>query len=392
MTKISKRLQLLPDFYLAEIGKEISSIEARGGEVIRLDIGSPDLPPHPSIIETLSSVALNKKAHGYQPHSGPEKLRKAWATYYHKNYSVDIDPKINVVPTIGSKGGIFHFSQAFVNPGDYVLIANPGYTTYERSTLFAGGIPYSLDLHPEHGYLPQLNSIPDEIARKSKIMWLNYPNNPTSTVATLEFFAEVIAYAKQHDIIVCHDAPYAQIYFDEKPPSILQVPGAIDVAIEFNSLSKSHNMAGWRVGAAVGNSELLKGLAALKVNTDSGYFLPIIEATVTALSLDERWIHQRNDIYRERRDLVTDRLKVGGFSFVIPEASFYVWFQIPEKLGAIEYAKLLLHEAGVSLSPGTIFGTNGEGYMRISLTKPVEILTVAMDKILSFSRNRKSNR
>lgn len=377
----SNRLALLPDFYLAEIGKKIKILKSEGVDVIRLDIGSPDLAPPDQVIQTLSDVAKSPNSHGYQPHSGTKQLRQAWANYYLRNYNVKLNQSSEILPTIGSKEGIFHLSQAIINFGDIVLVPNPGYTTYERGTNFAGGIPYFLNLHVENDYLPDFDAVPIEIAEKAKIMWLNYPNNPTSAVATLDFFAEAVEFAKKYHILICHDAPYSQVYFDDKPPSILQIDGAKEIAVEFNSLSKSHNMAGWRVGAVVGNAEVVKSLAALKVNIDSGHFLPTMEATITALNTSDNWIENRNEIYKKRRDLIVSGLRKLGYQVQNPSASFYVWFSIPADQNAKIFVADLLAKTGVSLSPGTIFGTEGEGFARISLTQPLERLEEVLSRM-----------
>jgi LL-diaminopimelate aminotransferase len=288
-----------------------------------------------------------------------------------------------VLPLLGSKEGIFHLPLAVIDPGDVVLVPNPGYGTYTQGARFAGGEPYDLPLLPERDFLPDLDSIPENILKRARLLWLNYPGNPTAATAPLEFFAEVVAFARQHDLLVCHDAAYSQVSFDGfHPPSLLQAPGAKEVAVEFNTLSKSHNMAGWRVGAAVGQPEVLRSLYNLKTNADSGHFLPVLAAATAAMTGDQTWLQERNLVYQERRDRVMQALRELGWQAATPRASLYVWFHVPQGWDSAGFATAALERSHISLTPGTVFGKHGEGYIRLSLTASTERVSEAMDRLV----------
>jgi LL-diaminopimelate aminotransferase len=378
----AQRIERLPVNFFTSLGAKITGIQAAGGDVIRLDVGSPDLPPAPQIIEALAKSASAPDRHGYQPHKGSLALRTAWAEMYRRVYAVELDPETEIVPLLGSKEGVFHMMLAWVNPGDIVLIPDPGYITYTSGTTFAGGEPYYLPLRPERDFLPDLKSIPEDIASRAKVLWLNYPNNPTAAVALSGFFEEVTAFAHEYQLLVCHDAAYTQVTFDGyRAPSILSIRGAKEVAVEFNTLSKSHNMAGWRVGAAVGNSRALSALYSLKTNADSSHFLPILEAATLAMTGDQAWLIERNEAYRQRRDVALGALQEIGLHAAKPCASLYVWAPVPSGWSSLDFAAALLDEAHVSLTPGTVFGAGGEGYVRIALTAPTHRVAEAMDRI-----------
>jgi LL-diaminopimelate aminotransferase len=381
------RMQDLAANFFVGLSTRIAALQAAGQDVIRLDEGSPDLPPPAHIIAALAQSAADPRSHGYQAHRGPQALREAWAEMYRARFQVELDPDREIVPLIGSKEGIFHLSMAFVNPGDVVLIPDPGYVTYTRAALFAGGQPYYLPLLPENHYLPDLEAIPPEVIARAKLLWLNYPHNPTAAVAPLAFIAQAVAFAQDHQLLLCHDAAYTQVTFDGyQAPSLMQIPAAREVAVEFNSLSKSHNMAGWRVGAAVGNARSLRSLFKLKTNLDSGQFLPIHAAVIAALTGDQTWITGRNDIYRQRRDAAIQALHAQGLQAAIPKASLYVWSPIPRGWTAEAYTLALLEKTYVSLTPGTFFGNCGEGYLRIALTAPTERIVEAMHRLESLPR------
>jgi LL-diaminopimelate aminotransferase len=340
------------------------------------------LPPHPEVIDVMQRAVARSDSHGYQRHVGPLSHRQAWAEMYQRVFGVTLDPEKEIVPLMGTKEGIFHLSQALIEPGDVVLIPNPYYVTYVRGAEFAGGKPYFIPLLPENDYLPDLNLIPHDVADAAKLMWVNYPNNPLSATAPLSFYEKLVAFAKAHNILICADAAYSQVYYgEEKPPSILQVEGAKDVAIEFNSLSKSHNMAGWRVGAAVGNLLVLEKLLRLKSNADSGHFGPTLEAASHAMGTEASWLQERNAVYRERRDLIVSSLRKMGVQVRSPQASLYIWCPIPAGRKSEEFALAMLQEANVSVAPGTVFGSNGEGYLRISITQPKEEIEKAMARL-----------
>lgn len=382
MKTIADRLENTPPLFFADLAEKIHILRQAGKEVIRLDIGSPDLPPAPHIIHALTQSAQEPDRHGYQMHRGTPGLRNAWADMYRRVYQVELDPEGEVLPLQGSKEGIFHLALALIDPGDVVLIPDPGYITYTQGTLMAGGRPYYLPLLPERDYLPDLDAIPAEILRQARLLWLNYPNNPTAATAPSAFFKDVVAFAQEHDILVCHDAAYSQVTFDGyRPLSILQVPAAKEVAIEFNSLSKSHNMAGWRLGAVVGNSRVLASLHTLKTNVDSGHFLPIMEAAIAAMCGDQTWLVERNRVYQQRRDLVIQALHRLGLRAATPKASLYVWFAVPRGWSSLDFTRYILEQAWVSLTPGSIFGKHGEGYVRLAFTVPTQQVVEAMERI-----------
>lgn len=381
-TPLAKRMDKLPDNFFAGFITKIAAMQAAGYDVIRLDMGSPDMPPAQHIIEALANSASAPGHHGYQPHAGPTALRQAWAVMYQRVFGVELDSDHEVLPLLGSKEGIFNLIMAVVGPGDVVLVPDPGYMTYARGAIFAGGEPYYLPLQPERNYLPDLESVPEQVADRAKMLWLNYPNNPTAATATLKFFSNAVDFARQHNLLLCHDAAYTQItYNGYRAPSLLQVPGAKELVIEFNTLSKSHNMAGWRVGAALGSAFVLRALYKLKTNIDSSHFLPIMEAATTAMTSDQDWLAERNDIYRQRRDVVVQTLNALGLAASNDNASLYVWSTIPAGQTALDFANALLEEVHISLTPGTVFGEQGEGYVRISLTAPLKRIEQAMRRL-----------
>jgi len=379
---IAERLSNLPPYVFATIGKQVRALQEQGVDVIRIDIGSPDLPPPPAVIETLCRSAQNPHTHGYGGFFGTPALRRTIADYYRYRFGVELDPESEVLPLIGSKEGIFHLPMAFVNPGDVVLSPDPGYPTYRVPTQLVGGELYLMPLLAENGFLPDLDAIPGNVLARARILWLSYPNNPTTAVASDEFFHRAVDFAHEHDILLAHDNPYAETAWDGYvPPSLLQVPGARDVAVEFNSLSKTYHMAGWRVGSVVGNAEAVGALARLKSNVDSGIFRAVQDAAITALSTtDEAWLVERNETYRARRRAVTKVLDRMGLEYVPSSTTLYVWMRLPQGETSTQFASDLLDEAGVSLAPGTAFGPHGEGYVRISLVQPVARLEEAMTR------------
>lgn len=388
--KPAQRMETLTTHFFAALRREVQVLQASGQEVIRLDEGNPDLPPAAHILAALERAAQRPEAHGYQPHRGPEALRQAWADFYRNRFGVILDPEREVLPLLGSKEGIFHLSLAFVDPGDYVLVPDPGYVTYTRGALFAGGRIFPLPIRRENHYLPDLDAIPKKVLQHTRLLWLNYPNNPTAATASLDFFTQAVALAQRYNFLLCHDAAYACVSFEgEQPPSLLQAPGAEQVAVEFNSLSKSHNMAGWRSGVLVGNAGVLQALFTLKTNADSGHFLPIWEASIAALRGDQSWLAERNETYRQRRDVVVQSLRALGLEVASPRASLYVWSPVPRGWRSAEFALALLRDCGVSLTPGTVFGPGGEGYLRISLTAPVARIRQAMERLAAWTKAKR---
>ncbi len=375
-----------PSFY-AELDGTIAGLRARGTDVIRLDIGSPDLPPSEAIIETLNQSARDPGHHGYQPINGPLPIRQAWAQLYERLFSVDLDPECEIVPLLGSKEGIFHFTLANAEADDVVLISEPAYPIYAQAARFVGAQVVLLPSDEVHGFLPDFNAIPPEVARRAHLLWLNYPNNPTGALATLDFFERAIDFARKHDVILCHDAAYCQVTFDGyRAPSPLQIEGARAVTVEFNSLSKSHNMAGWRVGVVVGGEELVASVRKLRPNVYSGQFKPITDAATAALNGDQSWLEERNEIYRRRRDLILEHLNALGVEPAVPQAALYVWMPIPEGWTADDFTSALLQATGVSLTPGTVFGESGEGYARISLGAASERIEEGMGRFTEWWR------
>lgn len=385
MKTVAERMSTLPIFYFASLAPKIRELEAKGMDVIRLHIGSPDLPPPRAVLTALTQSAVQPDRHGYVHHKGTPALREAWATMYRRCHGVNLDPEQEVVPLLGSKEGIFHLTQAMVDPGDVVLFPDPGYVTYMRSALFAGGEPWAVVLKPDRGFLPDLSEIPKGIARRAKLLWLNYPNNPTGGVATLSFFEEAVAFAQHHDLLLCHDAAYTQVTFDGyRAPSVLEAAGAKEVAVEFNTLSKSHNMAGWRTGAAVGNRTALEALYRIKTHADSGHFLPIHEAAIEAMTGDQDFIAPRNATYQRRRDIVMAALEELGVAFAPPKGALYVWFACPQGQSSVDFTIALLERTGVCLAPGKMFGKQGEGWVRLSLCVPESRLQEAMERLKGF--------
>lgn len=388
MTKTAGRMAPLALHFFAGLSARIAAMQAAGRDVIRLDEGSPDLPPAPHIIEALSRSAALPDRHAYQTHRGPAALREAWAVYYQDTYGVGLHPEREILPLLGSKEGIFHLALAYIEPGEVALAPDPGYITYTRGALAAGGEGYAMPLLAECDYLPDLQAIPTSVLERAKLLWLNYPNNPTAATATLDFLAGAVAFARQHDLLLCHDAAYSRVTFDGRPaPSVLQVAGAREVAVEFNTLSKSHNMAGWRVAAMVGSPEAVQALYTLKTNADSSHFLPIMEATVAALAGDQSWLEARNQVYRQRRDVMIQALHAAGLPARVPQASLYIWCPVPADAerevpwDSQGFALAVLEETGVSMTPGTVFGRAGEGYVRIALTAPLERIQEAAQRI-----------
>jgi LL-diaminopimelate aminotransferase len=382
MKPTSTRLSNLPSNFFISLSSRLAALQAEGKDVIRLDVGSPDLPPALHIIEALAHTASGSHAHGYQSQRSTDALRAAWAEMYYRLHGVELDPETEVIPLLGSKEGIVNLSLAYVQAGDFVLATDPGYVTYTRGASLAGGEVFTLPLLPEQDYLPDLSIVPRDVLQRTKLMWLNYPNNPTASTANHQFFEEAIALAQEYGFLLCHDAVYSQIVFDgERPLSLLEIPGAKRVAVEFNSLSKSHNMAGWRSGVMSGNSQAVSSLYKIKTNVDSGQFLPIQEASTAALTSDQSWLQERNQIYRQRRDAVIAGLQNLGLPVRAPRASIYVWSPIPSGWKSVDFAAAALENAGVSITPGTIFGSGGEGYMRIALTAPLKRLQVAMERL-----------
>jgi len=386
----AQRVSTIKPYFFADLDKTIAKLRRTGMDIIRLDMGSPDLPPEDFIIEALVKAARRPDMHGYGESGGSASLRIAISQYYKKRFDLDLDPEKEILGLIGSKEGIFNLSQVLINPGDLVLLPDPRYPVYCVGAQVAQAETYDMPLIAENDYLPDLDKIPNDIADRAKLMWLNYPNNPTGAVAPYSFFEEAVDFARAHEIVIAHDAPYIDVCFDNyQAPSILQVPGAKDVAIEFNSFSKTYNMAGWRVGIAAGHPDLIRLLQIYKSQLDSSHFKPIMIAAETALLGEQSWITGRNMIYQRRRDITVETLKTLGFTLEIPKASLYVWAKLPETWqDSIEFCNILLHETGVSVTPGVVYGESGAGYIRVSLVTPLERLEEAMKRVKVWMKEK----
>ena len=381
--KVADRIKNLPPYVFATVEKRIAVQQAKGVDVINLGIGSPDLQPPQFIIDALYKSANRADTHGYAGYYGTPALRKAIAGYYEHRFGVSLDPNSEVRPLIGSKEGLANMAFAFVDSGDLVLAPDPGYPTYRMGALMAGGDHYAMPLLEENDYLVDFSIIPGAVADKATLMWLNYPNNPSGTGAPLDFLERAVVFAKKHDIVICYDNPYCDLCFDGYvAPSILQIQGAKDVTVEFNSLSKTYNMAGWRVGMAVGNAEAIEALTTLKTNIDSGIFRPIQDASVAALTGDQSWLAERNMIYQRRRDIILSWLPKLGMSAYMPKGALYVWAKAPAGQDCEQYAITMLEKAGVWLTPGAAFGDYGKGFLRLSLCVPEARLKEAGERLL----------
>jgi LL-diaminopimelate aminotransferase len=385
----SARLDRIPPYFYQTLQGRLDDVRARGIDVIRMDAGSPDLPPAPHILAALNRSAEDPGHHGYQPYAGIREYRAAWAGFYRRRFGVDVDPEREVLGLIGSKEGVFHLHLAFVNPRDVVLVPDPGYAAYANATLFTGGELVRMPLRAEAHYLPDLGALPEAALRRARLLWLNYPNNPTGAVAPLSFFAEVVALAHHYGFIVAHDAPYTEITYDGyRAPSLLQAPGAREVGVEFHSTSKTYNMGGWRAGVAVGNADVIAALGTLKSNIDSGSFRAIQDAAVAALDGDQAWTEARNAHYRRRRDLAVAAVREAGLEADVPAAAIYVWARLPPegrfRGDDVAYADALLEAEGVSLTPGSVFGPSGRGHIRLSLCLADERLTEALARLRRF--------
>lgn len=382
----AERIKKLPPYLFKEIDRKKSEVRARGVDIIDLGIGDPDMPTPPHIIEALKKAVEDPTTHQYPSYSGMVAFREAVAQWYVERFGVELDPNNEVLSLIGSKEGIAHFPLAFINPGDVALIPSPGYPVYHTATLFAGGESFFMPLLHQHNFLPDFDAIPDEMISRARVMFINYPNNPTSAIADLDFFNKVVEFAKENNILVCHDAAYTEMAYDGyRPPSFLAAEGAKEVGLEFHSLSKTYNMTGWRIGFAVGNSKAIEGLGAIKSNIDSGVFQAIQMAGIEAIGGDQSCVEEMIQVYTRRRDLMVKGLQDVGFEVESPRATFYLWIKVPEGYTSSELTTRLLEDAGVVVTPGNGFGEPGEGYFRIALTQKRERLTEATQRLKALN-------
>ena len=385
MIKPADRINSVEEYYFSVKLKQIDKMRARGKDVINLGIGSPDRAPAPEVIETLNAAAKQDNVHGYQSYIGIPALRNGFAAWYKRSYNVELDAESEVLPLMGSKEGIMHISMAFLNPGDEVLVPNPGYPTYSAVTNLVGAKARFYELKESNSWQPDLAAIEREDLSKVKLMWLNYPNMPTGAPADRAVMERVIAFGKKHNIVICNDNPYSFI-LNPEPSSILSVEGAKDIAIELNSLSKSHNMAGWRIGMAASNKEFISYVLRVKSNMDSGMFRPLQEAAAKALDCDPSWYEQVNKVYAQRRSLVFELMDILGCSYDAKQVGLFVWGRIPSKYArGQELSDLLLEKADVFITPGFIFGSMGEQYIRISLCTTLERLSESISRVKQIS-------
>jgi LL-diaminopimelate aminotransferase len=382
MIHAAQRIKNLPPYLFAEVDRRIAEKRAAGFDVISLGIGDPDLPSPQHVVEAAQQAVADPIRHRYPDYYGLKELREAIARWYERRFGVELDSDREVVPLIGSKEGIAHLAVAFIDPGDVALVPDPGYPVFSIGTMLANGEPYYMPLRAERGFLPDLSAIPDEVARRARILWLNYPNNPTAAVATLEFFEEALAFARRHDLLLAHDNAYSDVAYDGyRAPSLLEIPGAKDVAVEFHSLSKTFNMTGWRTGMMVGNRVAVEALGRVKTNVDSGIFDAIQIASIAALDGDPAWVEERNARFQARRDATVATLRKIGVEVIPPRASLYIWAPVPAGLSSVEFSLRVLDDASVWVTPGVGFGPSGEGFFRISLTVPDHRLSEALERL-----------
>jgi LL-diaminopimelate aminotransferase len=386
MFQKAKRISTLPPYLFAEIDRKKREVQARGVDLIDLGIGDPDIPTPSGIIAKIVEAVSKPENHRYPSSSGLLEFRQSVAYWYQRRFGVAVDPANEVISLIGSKEGIANMAVAYVDPGDLVIVPSPSYPVYEIGTLFNGGEVYFLPMRGEDGFLPDFSRIPEDVAKRAKMLWLNYPNNPTSAVADKRFFEDAVEFARRNQVILCHDAAYTEVSFDGyRPPSILEVDGAREVAVEFHSLSKTFNMTGWRLGMAVGNEELVGALAQVKSNVDSGVFQAIQEAGIFALDQAEQFLEPIRKVYQERRDTLVEGLRSAGFDFQSPRATFYVWLPVPDGFTSAGLTAKLLDEAGVVTTPGNGFGEPGEGYIRLTLCSEKDRLKEAAERLKQVS-------
>ncbi len=380
--KVSERLEKIPPYLFAEIDRKIAEAKAKGCDVISLGIGDPDTPTLAPVVEEMHKAIDNPKNHDYPPYNGTEQFRKSACDWMKRRFGVDLNPDTEMLANIGSKEAIAHVFLAFVDKGDYTLVPDPGYPVYHNATIFAGGTPYEMPLLEKNGYLPDFDKIPEDIAKKSKLMFLNYPNNPTGAVADLEFYKKAVDFCKKYDILLCSDMAYSEMTFDGyKAPSVLQVEGGKDVAIEFYSHSKSYNMTGWRVGFVCGNAQAIKALGTIKNNIDSGTFKAVQQAASKAFTIDQSMIDNLNKMYQERRDAAENGFRELGWNIKPSKATFYLWLPVPKGMTSEQFVTEMLEKANIVVPPGNGYGRCGEGYFRVALTKDVDTIKKCIQRM-----------
>lgn len=384
--KQARRLDNAPPYLFVEIEENIRKALAKGVDVINLGIGDPDIPTPDFIVQKMTEAIKQPQYHSYPEYDGSIEFRCAVARFYKKRFGVDLDPETEVVALLGSKEGIAHIFFALVNEGDFTLVPDPQYPVYELATALTGGVPYPMPLVEENGFFPDLSIIPKEVIKRTKILFVNYPNNPTGAVADLEQFQSIVDFGIEHDIVVCNDNAYSEFTYDGiEAPSILMARNAKDIAVEFHSFSKSYNMTGWRLGFAVGNKDAITKLKKMKNNIDSGVFTAIQVAGIEALDKGEKSVLQMREIYARRRDIAISELNKLGFKYIVPKGAFYIWIKVPDGFTSKSFTAMLLEKAGVVVAPGNGYGQYGEGYIRISLTISDNRLKEAFERIKKLS-------
>ena len=382
LTDPSKRLEAMPPYMFAELERKVSEMKERGIDVISLGIGDPDMPTYPAVVESMREAVGENSNQKYPTNRGRAEFRRAVTAFYGDRFGVEVDSEDGIMPAIGAKEAIYNLCFAFLDPGDLALASDPGYPVYTGGPILAGAEPVSLPLLPERDFAPDLGAVPDEVAARTRIMFLNYPNNPTGAVVPEGLIDEVVAFAREHEILVIHDNAYSETTFDGYvAPSFLATPGAMEVGLEVFSLSKGYNMTGWRVGAVLGNPEALATYWRLKTNVDSGLFEATQLAAVTALEECGTDVTRMNGLYERRRDLVVETLASIGVAVERPKGTIYVWAPVPEGETSVSFAEKVLEEANVIVSPGSMYGASGEGWFRISLTTPDERLEEALERM-----------
>jgi len=388
--KVASRIEKLKPYLFVEINKKIAEKKAKGEDIISFAIGDPDVPTPSHILDRLCKEAQDPVNHRYPESEGLPELSRAIADWYQRRFDVSLDAESEVLPLIGSKEGIGHIAFCLIDPGDTALVPDPAYPVYSIGTELAGGKPYYMPLKEQNGFLPDFRGIGDYVLEKTKLLWINYPNNPTGAVADLDFFNRVVDFARQHDIVVCHDNPYSDVAYDGyKPVSLMQVEGAKDIGVEFHSLSKSYNMTGWRIGMVVGNAKIVDALRTLKSNLDSGIPQAIQYMAIEALNGPQDCISEHNDIYQRRRDLIVEVLANIGLEVTMPKASLYIWAKVPEGYNSVDFTADLLDQVGVAVTPGVGYGRSGEGYVRLSLTITDAALVKGLSRLSGWRNTRR---
>ncbi|HAA29290.1 MAG TPA: LL-diaminopimelate aminotransferase [Cyanobacteria bacterium UBA8553] len=381
--QFAKRLEQIPTYLFAEINRKQEELVAQGIDIINIGVGDPDHPTPAHIVQAMHQAIDDPSNHNYPPYQGTKDYRRAAAEWMERRFEIkELDPDKEIIASIGSKEAIHNTFLAFVEPGDYSLIPDPGYPVYRTSTIFAGGEIYTMPLKAGNNFLPDLKAIPQEVAQKAKLLWINYPNNPTGAIATLKFFEELVDYCRQYKILLCHDHAYSEMTYDGyKSPSVLQVEGAKEVALEFHSLSKSYNMTGWRVGFVVGNAIAIQGLNQVKTNVDSGVFKAIQQAAIAGFKTTQEQLQEVTSVYQNRRNIIVAGLKSLGWPIEAPKGTLYIWVPVPQGYSSAEFVTLLLDKCGIIVPPGNGYGENGEGFFRIALTVPDERMHEAIQRM-----------